>query len=237
MRISLTCSMLAIVSTAAMTVAGPVFDEPPGGDAGSTREDAKDVKASNGGNVGAITGSLTGSAGLMGGYGDYQDVYRIYIADPGEFRAETATLDGNEALRDPMLFLFNEAGQVIIANNNIDDGVLGSKIHNDAGNGGHFFTAPGIYYLAITSAMSEATVDVSGDPLPLFEMGLPSNQTGIVQPRETWSQYAWSDWTIPTDFSNFGAYEIMLTGVGSLPAPGGLALLGLAAIGRRRRRH
>jgi MYXO-CTERM domain-containing protein len=231
---SLICSMVAFA--AASAVAGPVFDEPPGGDAGTTREDAKDVKASNGGSVGVITGSLTGSSGLMGGYGDYQDVYRIYIEDPMQFRAETAYLGGGEALRDPMLFLFNEAGQGIIANNDVDDGVLGSKIHNDAGNGEYFFTEPGIYYLAITSALSEATAEVGGDPLALFEMGLPSNQTGIIQPRETWSQYSWTAWTTPSDFSNFGTYEIMLNGVGSVPGPAGMAVLGLAAIGRRRRR-
>ena len=229
--------MAAVISVSGLAVSGPVFDEPPGGDAGTSRDDATDVKTENGGTVGMITGSLTGSAGLVGGAYDYQDVYRIYIADPGVFRAETMMLDGEDNLRDPMLFLFNEAGLGIIANNNIGNDQPRSKLVNDDGNGSTFFTQPGIYYLAITSAVSEATGMAGGETVPIFEMGLSENQTGIIQPRSSWAQIPWSGWTPPTDYENFGHYEIALQGVVSLPAPGGLVLLGLAVIGTRRRRQ
>jgi MYXO-CTERM domain-containing protein len=85
--------------------------------------------------------------------------------------------------------------------------------------------------------MSEATGMLGDEIVPLFEMGLPEHQVGLVQPRESWSQISWTDWTPPNDLENYGYYEIALTGVVSLPAPGGLALLGLALIGPRRRRR
>ncbi|MDG1837901.1 MAG: hypothetical protein P8I91_03765 [Phycisphaerales bacterium] len=231
-----TVAMTACIGVSSLAVAGPVFDEPPGG-AGTSRDDATDVKTENGGQVGMITGSLTGTSGFVGGGSDYQDVYRIYIADPGVFRADTMMLDGADSLRDPMLFLFNEEGHAIIANNNIGNDQPQSGLVNDDGNGSAFFTQPGIYYLAITSAVSEATAMIANETVPLFEMGLSENQTGIIQPRSSWSQIPWTGWTQPTDYENFGHYEIALQGVVSLPAPGGLALLGLAVIGRRRRRH
>ena len=233
---TIVAAMAALISVTGLAVAGPVFDEPPGG-AGTSRDDATDVKTENGGTVGLITGSLTGTSGLVGGDYDYQDVYRIYIADPGVFRAETMMLDGEDNLRDPMLFLFNEAGLGIIANNNIGNDQPRSQLINNDGTGSTFFTQPGIYYLAITSAVSEATAMVGDETVPIFEMGLNENQTGIIQPRSDWAQIPWTGWTPPTDYENFGHYEIALQGVISLPAPGGLALLGLAVIGTRRRRR
>ncbi len=215
--------------------AGPIFDEPPGGDAGSSKDTATDVKGDNGGQVGTVRGSLTGTSSLAG-LSDWQDVYRIYIENPNEFRAETYFLDGNDALRDPMLFLFDEHGKGVIANNNVHGDSTQSKLVNDDGNGGQYFSEAGIYYLAITSAMSEATVDIQSDWVPLFEMGQPGNDTGIVQPRSDWAGLLWSDgWTDVTDFENSGVYEIGLAGVGSVPAPGAIALLALGFRGRRRR--
>lgn len=234
---TIVAAMTAAISVSSLAAAGPVFDEPPGGDAGTSRDDAKDVKTENGGTVGMITGSLTGTAGFVGSVYDYQDVYRIYIADPGVFRAETMMLDGEDSLLDPMMFLFNESGFGIIANNNIGNDQPRSKLVNDDGNGNAFFTEAGIYYLAITSAVSEATAMVGNETVPIFEMGLSENQSGIIQPRSNWAQIPWTGWTQPTDYENFGHYEIALHGVVSLPAPGGLALLGLAVIGTRRRRH
>ena len=227
----------SVLAAGGVAFAGPVFDEPPGDDAGSSKDDATDVKSPTGGQVSLVRGSLDGSTGLLGGTGDWQDVYRIYITDPGIFRAETLGLNGDGALRDSMLYLFDESGRGIMANNNINGDLLMSKLVNENNNGEPIFTAPGFYFLAVTSALSEPTVNLSGDKIvPLFEMGLQGNETGIVQPRSTWENLLWSDgWTDVTDYENFGLYEIALTGVGSVPAPGALALLALGFRARRRR--
>lgn len=241
MRLTHECGLVA-AATLAITVAsawaGPIFDEPPGGDAGNSLSTAADVKTDDGtGSIGMVKGELKGGSGFVGGYGDYQDLYRIYIADPMNFRAETFALDPQVGLRDPMLFLFDEQGRGIAAMNNLDgDNLQASLVNNGAS--GPLFTAPGVYYLAITSALSEATVLYGNEIVPLFEMGLSEHEVGQVLPHAAWGSEPLSGWTVPTDFENIGLYEIGLTGVVSMPipGPGGLAVIGLAMLGRRRRR-
>lgn len=239
MRLTIKSGLMAVAIVTASATAGPIFDEPPGGDAGNSLTTATNVSTASGtGHVGIIKGELKGGSGLVGGGGDYQDLYRIYIADPMNFSVETFAGDGDGVLRDPMLYLFDAEGRGIIAMNNLDSENLQAKLINDSGNGDPFFTAPGIFYLAITSAMSEATVLYGNEIVPLFEMGLSENQIGQITPRGEWSFSPLDGWTPPTDLENFGLYEIGLTGVESMPvpAPAGLALLGIAAFGRRRRR-
>jgi len=229
----------ALAVCAATATAGPIFDEPPGGDAGNTIDTAEDVRTATGeGDIGLIKGEIKGSGGYVGGFGDFQDLYRIYIADPLQFSAQTFALEPQGGLRDPMLYLFDEQGRGIMAMNNIGDEELQAKLVNDDGNGNLLFDTPGIYYLAITSAMSEATVLYQNEIVPLFEMGLSEHQVGQVVPHAPWFAEPLAGWTPPTDYENIGLYEIGLTGVVSLPipGPGGLAVLALATLGRRRRR-
>ena len=239
MRLTMKSGLVAVAFVTASATAGPIFDEPPGGDAGNSLTTATNVSTTSGtGSVGLVKGEIKGGSGLVGGGGDFQDLYRIYIADPLHFSAETLGLDVNNEHRDPMLFLFNEAGHGIMAMNNVGNDNLHAKLVNDDGHGNALFTEAGIYYLAITSALSEATVLFGNEILPLFEMGLPDNQFGQVVPRGDWAQLSLDGWTPPTDYENIGLYEIGLNGVESMPvpAPAGLALLGLAALSRRRRR-
>lgn len=239
MRLTMKSGLVAVAFVTASATAGPIFDEPPGGDAGNSLTTATNVSTSSGtGDVGVVKGELKGGSGLVGGGGDFQDLYRIYIADPLHFSAQTFGLDGDGALRDPMLYLFDETGHGIMAMNNVGNDNLHAKLVNDDGNGNALFTQAGIYYLAITSAMSEATVLYGNEILPLFQMGLPEHQFGQVIPHGGWAQSPLDGWTPPTDYENVGLYEIGLNGVESMPvpAPAGLALLGIAALGRRRRR-
>ena len=144
----------ALAVCAATATAGPIFDEPPGGDAGNTIATAEDVKPATGeGDIGLLKGEIKGSGGYVGGFGDFQDLYRIYIADPLQCTAQTCALEPLGGLRDPMLYLFDEQGRGIRAMNKIGDGELQAKLVNDDGNGNLLFNTPGIYYLAITSAM------------------------------------------------------------------------------------
>lgn len=231
------CVAIGLMTVATAT-AGPVFEEPPGEDAGQSLTTATSVSATGGGSVGVVKGELKGTSGLLGGVGDYVDLYEIYIEDVAQFSAETMNLGGDDSLRDPCMYLLDSQGLGLIAMNNQGDNNLQSRLINSDGQGGLLFDTPGIYYLAITSAPVEMLVqDAAGERVPLFEMGLPDNQQGPVYPRNAWADLPLYDWTAPTDLENYGRYEIMLTGVGSVPAPGVLALLGCAGLACRRRRR
>jgi len=224
-------AVLCLVGSTAL--AGPEWEEPTGGDAGNTIQTASDVGASGGGYVGIIRGKLDGNAG-GGGFmeGDYQDMFRINIVDPGMFLVETVGVQFG--LPDPMLFLFNRDGFGIAASNDIDNGYFQSKIDVNDPNMPIFLEA-GIYYLAITAATSEALGHFGGEVGPIFHMG--EHQVGQVGPSGVFAQSPLSGWTDPSSPENYGFYEIMVHGVGSVPAPGALALLGLAGIASRRRRR
>ena len=218
----------------ALATAGPEFEEPTDGDAGNSLPTATSVSGSNGGQVGIIRGEIKGSQ-VGGLVGDWQDLYRINIIDPLYFTAKTTPDLGEGDLMDPMLFLFNAEGVGIAAMNNQSTSNFSAEIRNDNGQGQPIFLDAGIYYLAITSAMSEALGNWNNEVGPIFEMGLPEHFIGQWGPGGDFQHSALNGWTPPTDENNFGRYEIILTGVGSVPAPGVVALLGLAGLGTRRR--
>ena len=216
-------------------LAGPEWEEPTGGDAGNTLTTASNVSATGGGYVGVIRGKLDGNSGgggLTGG--DYQDMFRINIVDPGMFLVETVGLDSG--LPDPMLFLFNRDGFGIAASNNIDQGFFQAKIDANDSNTPLFLEA-GIYYLAITAAASEALGRIGDITGPIFEMGLSEHQFGQWGPSGEFSQASLEGWTDNWYPENYGSYEILLHGVGSVPAPAAIALLGFAGLIPTRRRR
>ena len=216
-------------------LAGPEWEEPTGGDAGNTLTTASNVGATNGGGVGVIRGKLDGNSGgggLTGG--DYQDMFRINIVDPGMFLVETVGLDSG--LPDPMLFLFNRDGFGIAASNNIDQGFFQAKIDANDSNTPLFLEA-GIYYLAITAAASEALGRIGDITGPIFEMGLSEHQFGQWGPSGEFAQASLEGWTDNWYPENYGSYEILLHGVGSVPAPAAIALLGFAGLIPTRRRR
>jgi MYXO-CTERM domain-containing protein len=224
-----TSVLLAAVAQA--STYGPSFVEP--GDAGSTRDTAADVKNADGtGDINFISGELSGSNGFRSGAGDYQDVYRIFINNPSIFKIEL--LDVAFGVPDSMMFLFNEFGNPIMASNNADSQTLNPILNNQ---GNEFFNTPGVYYLAITSAPSEALVYLDNQFISLFD--LANNPFGVVGPAPNTGDFVWDDaWSEP-DFGNFGSYMMSVDGVVSLPipAPAALALLGLAGLAGRRRRR
>lgn len=206
---------------------GPDFIEP--GDTGSSRDTAKDVKTEAGGTVSTISGSLGG--GGLRGPGDFQDVYRIRISDPSAFKISLK--NSSFDIPDAMLFLFNENGNPIMASNNSDPENL-DPVLNNVDNA--FFTDAGIYYLAITSAPSEARIELeNGESIALFN--LVNNPFGTVGPAEGTGDFEWtSEWTPPNP-NNFGSYMMLLDGVTSVPSPAGLAVLGIGLFANRRRRR
>lgn len=220
----------------ASTYRGPSFVEP--GDAGSSRDDAVDVKTEDGtGSINSISGSLTGNGGgLLAGEGDFQDVYRIFIKDPFQFKIQLGDTSSN--VPDSMMFLFDEQGRPVIASDNSSSQNFNPILDNQ-GPGGPFFSNPGIYYLAITSAPSQAQGELDGTLVLMFNLG--EFPFGTVPAIEGTEGAVWTSAWTTADPVNKGDYFMNVDGVDSLPlvpAPAGLALLGVAGVlGRRRRRR
>ncbi len=144
------------------------------------------------------------------------DVYAIQITDYQNFSAiATSALD-------TMLYLFKADGTGQVMN----DDYIG--YNGGLTNQGVF--SNGLYYLAISrfnnrplDAASNVIFSSTPWPGPLNNQMQPNSGTG-----------AYLSWTGTTP-SRGGGYEIFLTGVNT-PAPGGLALLGFAALAGTRRR-
>lgn len=225
--------LAAMSLVCATAVAGPEWEEPTG-DAGNTLGTAISVGTETGGPVNIIRGKLEGNAG-GGGFveGDFQDMFRIYIENPADFMIETTWVDNG--LADPMLFLFDREGVGIAASNNWGNGFQSRLSADDADM--PLQLEAGIYYLAITSAMSEALGHAGGVTGPMFGMTDPERLYGQWGPIEDFSQSPLAGWADATDTANYGSYEMLVHGVGSIPAPGVLSMLAIGALGLRRRRR
>ncbi len=192
---------------------------------------------------GADAGSLVGTAQLttgggplsaisgVTGVGDEQDLFIINIVDVLNFSAITGV-----GSHDTQLWLFDMAGHLVAGN---DDSVaspsdFGSALFagpNDDGTPG--LTTPGTYVLAVSGwggGNVGDPIDANNDPLStqaVFSELTGPDGAGGANPLAGWMAGA-----------ETGAYNILLSGVEAVPAPGALALLGLAGlVGARRRRQ
>jgi hypothetical protein len=203
-------AVLAVASAAtAQVIEGP-------GDAGDLPATAQ---------VTAGIGALTSISGTIGSATD-ADLYQIFITGGGTFSATTASTPGT-TLGDPQLFLFNAAGIGVYAN---DD--FGGSLQATLPAGNPLTpTAPGLYYLAITS-FNRDPVSPGGVIFPVGTLVGPTGPGG----GQPVSGY--------TGTGGTGTYAIRLTGAefAVIPEPGTLTLLGagalgLLACGRRRRKQ
>ena len=166
-------------------------------------------------------------------------MYLINIVDPMMFRATTDEMDGelNEAFAtfDTMLWLFQPTGIPDDAT-----GILGNNDHPDTGNfqsllipvptdGEPPLVLPGLYYLAITRFNNVP----QSDGVNIFILDTPTEISG-----PDGSLGAVDDWSRVAEMF-VGDYTIALRGVefSDIPAPGTICLLGLAALGNRKRRR
>ncbi|MDG1899992.1 MAG: DVUA0089 family protein [Phycisphaerales bacterium] len=215
----------ALATTSLGSVVGPNYEEDDGNDAGSTVNTSKKLNGS--GQLLLLSGSLSGDSR---GQGDYQDVYQILISDVEAFKLNFL---GTEGDFDTMLWLFDEEGRALLGNNDsLIDGQPSplSFLRNESTDGSFQLQNPGKYYIAISGFNSQpvselgSMFDLGADPFGVFA----ANGQGANATQNGWTQNGAT-----------GNYLLSLEGVSFIPvpAPGALALLGLAGImGCRRRR-
>ena len=212
MLLCLTCAMCGLSAPAALAAdRGPLYEEDD--DAGSLPANAKKVEGS--GSLQAISGSLTGNSR---GEGDYQDMYEVYIAHPGEFLLKVTEV--SQGL-NTQLFLFDPEGRGMLAN---DDSLVdnqpspNAELPNASTDGTNVVLKhPGAYYIAISGTPSRPVSQegpiFSFNPDTPFEVSGPDGQGG------TLPIFAWGS------EGDTGSYVISLTGVNFLPpAPGACCL-------------
>ncbi len=216
---------VAALVCAPLALAGPDWDKDLEKDAGSSIVTAQLVTFQ--GNLSTIAGKLSGTAD---GPGDYQDVYQIYISDPGTFLISLAAQDGGSLNFDAALWLFGADGRALLGTND-SSAKSNAPIMGNQSNAGPSvtITTPGIYYLAVSGFQSMPTwFGVPCFPSIVWDPGVVAG--GVT--------YGWDgDWDGNGDT---GDYVMSVEGVAGVPAPGAIALLGLlpfTSSSRQRRRR
>jgi hypothetical protein len=162
------------------------------GDAGDLPDTAQ--AALGNGPLDSISGALTGGP-------DLGDMYLIYISDPAAFSAAT-----NLTGFDPQLFLFDQTGMGVYAN---DDGGPGLESLLPSGHA-YSPSTPGLYYLAIT--------EYNRDPYSISGLIFPSSPFSDTHgPTEAGGGDPITEWIGNLDSP--GSYTIVLTGAQYIQVP------------------
>ena len=219
---------LAACSLAGQALAGPVWELDYTDDAGQLAGTAQ-----------VITSSLAPMINIYGrlstGFvtSDFVDMYQIEITAPTMVTISTAGAGGGSSTFDSQLFIFKRKGNgnnvralAMRANNDASGNDHGSRIgdENDP-SVDYTILSRGFYYLAITGV---GTTAVDNQGIIWSDLSTP----GLTV---SGNERALHDWT---GQGQVGEYHIrlMAVGGGAIPAPGAIALLGLAGLVKRRRR-
>ena len=215
LKLIASCTAMGVASVA---LAGGTHTE--SGDAGHTLGDAQ---ATGSGILSFIDGGTGG--------GDFIDIYLINIIDPIAFYASTAGDQGapgsGSADFDTKIWLFDADGFGVLSNDDFGGSPFHSHLTGTATDGTGAAAKAGLHYLAIGGFGDEAL----GGGLPIFDTGSFDEVSGPDGPGAANPLSGW-------EFDGAqGNYHINLNGVEAVPAPGAIALLGLAGLAGRRRRR
>jgi len=232
------CGLLPVVGVAAIALtstalAGPDWDE-GATDAGSTLDTAQTISTS--GSLNSIKGKLGGPGFLAG---DFQDCFLLRVDDPLGFNITLSSTFGGPPGFDPMMFLFRvdetqngPVAKALLANNDKSPGNPLPGLTNAANDGSNAtLRSPGLYLIAI-SGFGSQPINASGE----FVFRQTFLQSGVIGgPAESPNGgYLLAGWSSDGDY---GSYELLVQGVSGVPAPGAVALLGLAGLAARRRQR
>jgi hypothetical protein len=182
---------LALAAAVAGAAAGAIYYE--AGDAGQLVELAQDVAVA--GPVDAIVGNIEHAFDA--------DLFRMVIDDPAAFSAQAMLTDSPAV--DAQLFLFNQRGYGVVANDN-RFGALLPLLPAGSFQG----AAPGVYFLGVSAAEC--------DPAGIRGEIFPDDSSGVVRPLGASVFDPLLGWSL--DYTAAGGnYAIALTGVSGTLAP------------------
>lgn len=191
------------------TLAGPDWVED--NDAGHLPPNAQ--KPQGTGQMSSISGSLA-ALSVAEGTPDMVDMYVIFITDPQQFSAQTITTAPavpGFANFDSQIWLFDQHGRGLLANDDALSGQSGSRIVQPATDGtGQGIPGRGTYYLAI-SAFDTDPFSQNGEAL--FNQQLRTEISGPDGPGGLSPVRQWGTSALQ------GSYLIGLTGVAFPPDP------------------
>ena len=223
--------LLAGVATVGLLAAGAQADWIESGDAGDWVDSAQGTGA----------GALNTISGATDGAGDWVDAYTIKVTDVAAFYATTNVNYDPAAIStwDTRLWLVDQAGNIVFANDDAPGPGLQSYISDSstyvANTGGVLFNNPGSIvagetYTLIISGFANDPVDTGGVEMT----NLNSDFDALQGPNPASNGIYGGSWQ---DTGSSGEYTIALAGAMGVPAPGVLALLGLAGLAGTRRRR
>ena len=203
---------LPILGLLAASSVGPDWDGDCGkNDAGDKPSNAIPISYGFSFAVRTVKGCLDGPSaggGLAGEEdGDYQDMYKVVVRFPGEFKIETIGPDASTEF-DSLLCVFDLDGRPLLANITGEQGQDGSSVGNESTNGLFKLERPGAIYISISGSNSRP-VDINGNSLFDFT----PNPTDVVGPVPG-DVLPIAGWDQP---GQYGEYTISLTAVGPIP--------------------
>lgn len=213
-------AITGLLGCASVAMAGPDWTEV--GDAGSGPGTAQ-VPLGNG-----VINSISGRLGNRGSIEDFEDMYFIGVDEPGAFNLTIANADFDAQL---FVFHFTLSGAALglLANDNAHDETNLPVITPIATDGtGVVLDLPGIYLVAVAGA-GRRPVSMTGD---IFSFDSATEISGADGPGGLNRLIGWEG------EGETGSYNVMTDGTifPDIPAPGTLALLGVAGLVTRRRR-
>jgi hypothetical protein len=221
------CAVGLVLRAGSGAVAGAHVTHNESGDAGDGVGGAAQIAGTNPGDVLGVINGATDSASQ-----DFVDAYRIQITDPGAF---FATTDGSSF--DTMLYLFDTAGNGLLANDDTSGVVFQSTLVGASDDGTGISVGLGTYILAVTGFQMDP-VDLLGQAIFDIPIGSLTEVSGPDGAGGGSPLSAWQDNTVLGGAAT-GSYSITLRGVGVVPTPGVVGIAGAAGLsmGMRRRRR
>ncbi|MAB28927.1 MAG: hypothetical protein CMJ53_06595 [Planctomycetaceae bacterium] len=202
---------------------GPDWDEENDGgrDAGSTKQDAMEVKLSTTSQLTSISGKLKGDgSGSLASFADpdFEDVYAVVITDPNTFEINTLAPTGFAEFNSS-LYVFDSDANPLLGNRAFAPGSKGALVGDVSSDGTFKIDNPGVIYIAICGRET-FPLNADGDIMFAFT----ADPTTVVGPASL-APKPLTSWSVGNPMDT-GSYTIVLKSVGPIPTSCGAANAG-----------